>query len=92
MKQGGGSEGVEVKWTCNAYFIQFQEHAKNVSRMKLTATDVPQKLRSEGFGTRVGPFDVDKDATVVRVGFNVGLGEMLGSIVGMPTILHAVNV
>ncbi len=28
----------------------------------------------------------------VEAGFNVGLGEMLGSIVGMPTILHAVNV
>ncbi len=45
------------------------EHGKKyVAGLKLTASDVPQKLRSEGLGTRVGPFDVDKDATFVSVG------------------------
>ena len=42
--------------------------ARMFSCLKLTASDVPQKLRSEGLGSRVGPFDVDEDAIVVRVG------------------------
>jgi hypothetical protein len=59
----------------------------------LTATDSPQKFRSDAKGARaVVTIDGLSEIADELVDCNVGFGEMVGSIVGMPTILHSVNV